>query len=104
MEIEFVNHERGFDILSKKYKTLADVLEEQERGERNGKKKVVIVSSESIVSVTKTIRKRRPKNIFYMQALGIAFNHMDYGMAKKFVNAMSDTELKEFVENFGIFY
>lgn len=90
--------------MSKKYKTLADVLEEQERGERNGKKKVVIVSNTSVVSVTKTVRKRRPKNIFYMQALGIAFNHMDYGTAKRFVNAMSSTELKEFVESFEIFY
>ena len=74
--------------MSKGYRTLADVLEEQTRGERVGKKKVIIVR-----------KNKSPKNIFYLQALGIAFNHMDYENAKKFVDAMNYNELKTFVND-----
>ena len=74
--------------MSKGYKTLADVLEEQARGERVGKKRIIIVKG-----------NKTTKNIFYLQALGIAFNHMDYESAKDFVNAMSYSELKTFVND-----
>ena len=93
--------------MSKAYKTLADVLEEQERGERIGKKKVVIVNN--TMSIMKSERKnvreprsKKPKNIFYLQALNIAFDHMDYRTAKRFVNTMDKDQLKNFVEDWNL--
>lgn len=71
-----------------RYKTLADVLNEQARGERVGKRKVIIVKG-----------NKTPKNIFYLQALGIAFNHMNYESAKEFVDKMNYSELKTFVND-----
>lgn len=82
--------------MRKTYETLEDVLRKQERGERIGKKKVVIVSNTTVAT---KVKPKVPKNIFYLQALNIAFNHLDYDTAKSFVNTMSKEELKNFVND-----